>query len=437
MTDSSRFTDVRMKGFGPRAPVAGVLAALDARTAPLPAEAVPLAHLAGRVLAEAVASPVDVPAFERAAMDGYAVRAADTSPAVPLLVRGEAMPARPFSGTVGAGEAVRITTGSPVPAGADSVLMAELAEPHADGRVTAREPVVAGKHIARVGEDVAKGRVVLAAGRVLRPQDVGLLASIGVGAARVHRRPRVALLVTGNELLPPGDVPTGFRIVDSNSPMLAALVARDGGDPLPVRYLADDFAAVRDAIRDADADAVLVSGGTSVGTADHAPAAVAELGELAFHGVALRPAGPFGVGFLMAPRRGEGVNGCGGDQTGSAPVHPFTPSPRPVFLLPGNPVSCLCAYDLFAGRVVRRLGGRSWELPYRSETLPLASRVPSATGRTDYVRVRIDGGTVVPILGVGASNLSSAVAADGFVLVPPERDEVPAGEVVVVWRYDG
>ncbi|WP_439630265.1 molybdopterin molybdotransferase MoeA [Gemmata sp.] len=415
MTDSSRFTDVRMKGFGPRAPVADVLAALDARTAPLPAEGVAIARLAGRVLAEAVASPVDVPAFERAAMDGYAVRAADTSPAGPLLVRGEAMPARPFSGTVGAGDAVRITTGAPIPDGADAVLMAELAEPHADGRVTAREALVAGKHIVRVGEDVAKGRVVLAAGRVLRPQDVGLLASIGVAAARVHRRPRVALLVTGNELLPPGDAPTGFRIVDSNSPMLAALVTRDGGEPLPVRYLADDFAVVRDAIRDADADAVLVSGGTSVGTADHAPAAVAELGELAFHGVALRPAGPLGVGFLLA----------------------LSPLSRPIFLLPGNPVSCLCAYDLFAGRVVRRLGGRSWELPYRSETLPLASRVPSATGRTDYVRVRIEGGRVVPILGVGASNLSSAVAADGFVLVPPERDELPAGETVVVWRYDG
>lgn len=411
MTEPSRFTDVRMKGFGPRAPVAAVLAVLDARTAPLPGEPVQLRHLAGRVLAAPVASPIDVPAFERAAMDGYAVRAADTSPPTPLTVRGEAMPARPFVGTVGPGEAVRITTGAPIPDGADAVLMAELADHSADGRVAAREPVAVGKHIVRVGEDVAKGRVVLGAGRVLRPQDVGLLASVGVGTAPVHRRPRVALLVTGNELLPPGTAPSGYRIVDSNSPMLEALVARDGGDPLSVRYLRDDFATVRDAIRDADADVILVTGGTSVGTEDHAPAAVAELGELAFHGLALRPAGPMGVGFLGAGQ-------------------------RPVFLLPGNPVSCLCAYDLFAGRVVRRLGGRSWELPYRTVSLPLATRVPSAVGRTDYVRVKIEDGRVVPILGVGASNLSSAVAADGFVLVPPEREELVAGDVVEVWRYD-
>src|SRR5207249_4812812 len=171
---------------------------------------------------------------------------------------------------------------------------------------------------------------------------------------------------------PPGSVPEGFRIVDSNSPMLAALVARDGGVCLPVRYLPDRYEAVRDAIRDADADVLLVSGGSSVGREDHAPRAVAELGELAVHGVALRPASPTGVGFLAEPNPPAPFPAKeGGERAGVGGLSPSLPrggvgegSLRSVFLLPGNPVSCLCAYDLFAGRVVRRLGGRGWELPY-------------------------------------------------------------------------
>src|SRR5262245_16329716 len=316
------FFDVRMKGFRDRAEVADVLRLLDARTVPLPGESVALAAAGGRVLAAAVVSSVDIPGFVRAAMDGFAVRAADTFGAdvynpLPLIVSGESLPAKPFGGTLREGQAVRIMTGAPLPAGADAVLMAEVAELEPDGtRVLAREAVSPGRHVGRVGEDVAKGREVLPAGRRLRPQDVGLIASVGVGTVSVVRRPRVAVLVTGDEMLPPGSTPEGFRIVDSNSPMLAALVARDGGECLPVRYLADRYEAVRDAIRDATADVLLISGGSSVGKEDHAPRAVAELGELAVHGVALRPASPLGVGYL--------------------------PPGGVVFLLPGNPVSCLC-----------------------------------------------------------------------------------------------
>jgi molybdopterin molybdotransferase len=360
-----------------------------------------------------VVTAVDVPAFARAAMDGFAVRAEDlrgatTDHPISLAVMGEALPARPFAGTVGPGQAVRIMTGAPIPAGADAVLMAEFAQ-EAGGRVLAHASVAPGKHVVSVGEDVAKGREVLPAGRALRPQDVGLLASIGAGTVSVIRRPRVAILVTGDELLPPGSVPDGFRIVDSNSPMLAALVARDGGVCLPVQYLPDRYEAIRDVLRDADADVILVTGGSSVGTEDHAPRVVAELGELAVHGIAIRPASPTGVGFLAG---------------------------RVVFLLPGNPVSCLCAYDLFAGRVVRRLGGRPWELPYRRVTLPLTAKVASAAGRVDYLRVRVMEGRAEPIAAGGASNLSSAVAADGFVLVDRDLDGFAAGESVEVWLYE-
>lgn len=405
------FVDVRMRGFGPRATAAAVLALLDARTAPLPAEAVPLLECAGRVLADAVVSAVDVPAFARAAMDGYAVRAADTTAApVPLEVVGSAMPACPYERTLGERQAVRIMTGAPVPSGADAVLVAEHVRHEGECHILAPEPTAPGKHVVRVGEDVTKGSVVLAAGRRLRPQDVGLLSSIGAASVQAVRRPRVAILVTGNELLPPGSAPSGFRIVDSNTPMLAALAARDGAELLPVRRAPDDFAAIRDAMRAAatDADVVLVSGGTSVGTEDHAPRAAAELGELAVHGVALRPAGPLGVAFV----------------------------PNPLFLIPGNPVSALCAYDLFAGRVIRRLGGRPWDFPHRKLTLPLAAKITSAPGRTDYVRVKLDGGAAVPLATGGASNLSTAVAADGFALVHPECDSLAAGEAVDVWLYD-
>jgi molybdopterin molybdotransferase len=225
----------------------------------------------------------------------------------------------------------------------------------------------------------------------------------------VTRRPSVALLVTGDELLPCGARPEGFKIVDSNSVMLEALVRRDGGVPSPALYLGDRFEIVRDALAAAAEDVVLVSGGSSVGVEDHAPRVLAELGELSVHGLALRPASPTGVGFL------------GG---------------RPVFLLPGNPVSCLCAYDLFAGPAVRRLGGRGMGLPYRGTRLALARKIVSAVGRLDYVRVRVHDGQVEPLAVSGASLLSSTTRADGFVLVPGNSEGHAPGETVEVYLYD-
>ncbi len=413
-TDPSPFFDVRMRGFRDRSEVVDVLGILQARTARLEGENVTPGAAAGRVLAEPVMSMVDVPGFARAAMDGFAVRAEDTFGAdaynpLPLTLIGEALPARPFASEVGPGQAVRVMTGAPMPVGADAVLMAEVAQVESADRVLAREAVSPGRHVGRVGEDVAKGREVLPSDRRLRPQDLGLLASIGAGTVNVVRRPRVAILVTGDELLPPGSIPEGYRIVDSNSPMIEALVARDGGTALSVQYLPDRYEAVREAIHDARADIVLISGGSSVGKEDHAPRAVAELGELAVHGVALRPASPTGVGFIP---------------------------PRTVFLLPGNPVSCLCAYDLFAGRVVRKLGGQQWDLPYRRTQLPLASKIVSAVGRVDYVRVGVAGDLVHPIAVSGASILSTTVKADGFVLVDRDREGFAPGESVEVWLYD-
>jgi len=358
---------------------------------------------------------VAVPGFDRAAMDGYALRAQETFGAdsynpLNFEIIGQALPGRPYPGEVQPGQAVRIMTGAPLPAGADAVLQAEAAEEvPGEPRLRVREPVPPGRHVGRRGEDIATGTVVLRGGRVLRPQDVGVLASLGAASVTVVRQPSVALLVTGDELLPCGAKPEGYRIVDSNSVMLAALVRRDGGLPGAARLIADREDTVREALAATTEDIVLVSGGSSVGVEDHAPRILAALGELCVHGVALRPASPTGLGFL------------GG---------------RPVFLLPGNPVSCLCAYDLFAGPAIRGLGGRRMELPYHAVRLPLARKIASMVGRVDYVRVQIRDNLVEPLAISGASLLSSTMRADGFVLVPPELEGYPPGEVVTVHMYD-
>jgi len=418
--------DVRMRGFAARADVEEVERFLAERTAPLPAEEVPLAACAGRVLAAEVRAEVDVPPFARSAMDGYAVRGEDTFGAsdydpVALELVGESMPGRPFPGHVGPGQAVRIMTGAPLPEGADAVAPAEIAQEAggrvevqaAGGRAEVREAVAPRRHVGAVGEDIARGTPVLRAGRRLRPQDVGVLASIGAGRVRCVARPRVRLVVTGDELLPPGSRPEGARIVDSNSPMLAALVERDGGVLLPHEILPDRADRVRTELAREDADVVLVSGGSSVGREDHAPRLVAELGSLDFHGVAMRPSSPAGVGRLPRP---------GGE--------------RWVFLLPGNPVSCLCAYEFFAGPTLRALGGRPRAWPHRRVRRLLARKIASAVGRTDYVRVSLEKGRVVPISTSGASILSSTVRADGVVVVPREREGMPEGAEVEVLLYD-
>ena len=405
--------DVRMRGFAERADVEDVERFLAAHTSVLAAERVPLSDVVGRVLTEDVRAAEPVPSFARSAMDGYALRGEDSFGAsdydpIAFEVIGLALPGRAFEGCVTKGSAVRIMTGAPLPAGADAVVMAEVASER-DGRVFVREPVAPRKNVGAIGEDVKAGEVVLRAGRRLRPQDAGLLAAIGVANARCVRRPRVALIVTGDELLPAGSVPSGHRIVDSNSVVLRALVVRDGGVVLPFEILPDQSERIRNALADTEADVLLVSGGSSVGQEDHAPRLVAELGSLDFHGVAMRPSSPAGVGRVHS---------------------------RWVFLLPGNPVSCLCAYEFFAGPTIRALGGRSRAWPHRRVRVPLARKISSQVGRVDYVRVAIEGGKAVPLATAGASILSSTVRADGCVLVPRSLEGMAEGAEVEVLLYD-
>jgi molybdopterin molybdotransferase len=405
--------DVRMRGFAHRHTVKAALDWLDAQLQPLSAEDVGLRIAAGRVLASSVVSDVDVPGFDRASMDGYALAASSTEGAtaytgLPLIVIGDSMPGRAFDGVVSSGQAVRVMTGAPMPHGTDAVLPAEWveAEPNEAG-IRALSDVSPGKHVGRIGEDILRSTTLFEPGRVLRPQDLGVLSSVGQGEVRVVRRPRVRLAVTGNELLPGGSRPHGFHIADANGPMLTALVERDGGVVDFPGLVRDDRDAILEALH-ADADVVIVSGGSSVGIEDLAPMLVAQCGELAVHGIAMRPSSPTGMGRI---------------------AH------RLVFLLPGNPVSSLCAYDFFAGRAIRALGGRSKMWPYRATPGTLSRKISSPIGRLDYARVKIVNGLVEPLTITGASVLSSTTRADGFVIIGDDSEGFAAGADVQVWLY--
>ena len=404
--------DVRMRGFQSRTPVEDVLTWIDEHSAPLTTERVPLSNLHGRVLAADVTSPIDVPAFDRSAMDGFALRSEETVGAgdynpLSFAVVGAALPGQAFDGSLQAGQAVRIMTGAPIPDGADAVVPAEYATER-DDCVEITSAVPALKHIGRTGEDVRSGTTVLSSGHRLRPQDVGLLASIGLPEAEVVRQPRVRLIVTGNELAEPGESKQPFQIYEANSHIVTGLVARDGGANFERVRCQDERDEIAAAITAPGADVVLISGGSSVGSEDHAPSIVRELGELPIHGVAMRPSSPAGVG-----RVGEAT----------------------VFLLPGNPVSCLCAYDFFAGRAIRRLGGLPGEWPYQKTRGTLASKIVSQIGRVDYCRVRVADGVIELLALSGASILSSTTRATGFVVVPASSEGCAAGTEIDAWLY--
>lgn len=414
MTDTPR-SDPRNVGFRDCTPVADVLALLrDRIPGPNRSESVALRELHDRVLAEDVVAPIDVPRFDRAAMDGYALLADDTvgaSATAPreLEVIGTAWPGRPHSGGISPGRAVRIMTGAPIPDGADAVLPVESTASLGSERVAIHAEIARGRHVARRGEDITTGARLLTKGRRLRPQDLGCLSSLGIDHADVVRPPTVELVVTGNEVLPAGTLPTGFHITDANSPLLAASLRRDGGlagEPRFVRDVREELIAT---LRDTKADVVLITGGSSVGDEDYVPSVVSELGELVVHGIEMRPGKPAGVGWIDG---------------------------RAVFLIPGNPVACLAVYDVLIAPTIRRLGGRSEAWPHRVKALPLASEVISKRNRLDYVRARIVGDGVEPLGAGGASKLATATLADGVFLVPADVERLAARTSVDVYLYD-
>jgi molybdopterin molybdotransferase len=374
-------------------------------------ENVPLDLALGRALAEDVASAIDVPPFDSSGMDGYALIA---GPEAELEVVGEARAGHPSSGAVRPGAAVRISTGAAVPEGADAVVPVERTEEAAGAsgapariRVPATE---AGANIRRAGEDIRAGDVVLRAGTVLGPAELGVAASVGRASLRCALRPRVAVLATGDELTPPGEPLAAGGIYGSNGFALSAQVERAGAELARRGTVPDTPDGTRDAIRDAleSADVVIVSGGVSVGPHDHVKDALRDLGvEERFWGVRLRPGKPTWFG---------------------------TRDGTLAFGLPGNPVSAMVTFQLFARPALAALQGAAPDAP--RATAVLAHPVARNARREEAVRVRLrqgDEGLVAETTGEqGSHMLTSMLGADGLALIAPGDGELAAGERVEV-----
>jgi molybdopterin molybdotransferase len=373
---------------------------------PLPAEAAPVADALGRVLAEDIRSPISVPPFDSSAMDGYALIAGDAGA---LELTDEARAGHPAAAAVTTGTAVAISTGAAVPEGATAVVPVERTERTGDTvRVPATEP---GANIRRAGEDIAAGETVLRAGDPLTPAALGVAASVGRASIDCARRPRVALLVTGDELTEPGTPLAPGGIYSSNGYALAGQVERAGGLLAGREHVADTAAATRAALGRAldAADVVVVSGGVSVGPHDHVKAALAGLGvEERFWGVNLRPGKPVWFGAL-------------GDTL--------------AFGLPGNPVSAMVTFQLFVRPALAALQGTD---PAITRTTARLDRpVPRNPRREHAVRVRLeagdDGWRAIPTKGAQGSHvLTSMLGATALALIPPGEDDALAGELVEV-----
>ena len=383
------------------------------RVRPLPAEEVPIDEALGRVAAESVTSADAVPGFDNSAMDGYAVRAPDVieaserSPAL-LRVVDESRAGHPAKRELAGGEAIAISTGAMVPAGADAVVRVEDTAA-ADGQVEVRVPVDPGRNIRRAGEDTRPGDVVIDPGAELGAAELGVLASVGRSTVDCARRPTVHILTTGDELQEPGDAlrPGGVR--NSNAHSLAALAKRAGGLVVASEIVRDDPGATGEALgRALDADLAIVSGGVSVGTHDHVRPALADLGaEEVFWGVALRPGKPtwFGV-------RGSTL----------------------AYGLPGNPVSAIVTFLLFVRPAMRAmLGARDGST---SASAVLDTDYEKPPGRAHAVRCRLelhdDGWHATPTGEQGSHVLTSMVGADALAVIPTAAEAVGAGERVEI-----
>jgi molybdopterin molybdotransferase len=394
-------------------------AVLSLVAGPLPVERVPLALAHGRVLAEGAVSPLDVPQRTNAAMDGVALAWPSSSESTAFRRVAEILAGQAPSRALAPGECAGITTGAPLPPGADTVVMREQLVVTAgdDGAswVTVDRPerVRRGQNVRQAGEDIPRGALALAAGTRLSAAEMGLLASLGLAEVAVHRRPRVALFSTGDEVTAPGEALPEAGIFDANRYSLMALASEHGAEVLDLGILPDARDAIADALERAagEADLVITSGGVSVGDADHTRAALAEQGELGFWKIAIRPGRPLACGRL-------GERGV------------------PFLGLPGNPVAAMVTFLQFAAPLLARLQGRAASQP--SRLVALADHdLKSRSGRVDYLRgvYRSDADGRLRVAGTGAQGsgiLSSMVQANCLIEIAAERPGVAAGEAVTI-----
>jgi molybdopterin molybdotransferase len=389
-----------------------------------PAETVPLSEALRRVPARPVAAPHALPGFARSTVDGYAVRAADTygvSEGLPgyLTVTGAvAMGAAPAV-TVSQGTAVTMPTGGALPPGADAVVMVEYTAEVMPGTIEVVRPVAPGDGIVRGDEDARENQEIIPNGRVLRPQDLGMLAAAGVTSVTVHARPVVTIFSTGDEVVPPdtGTLEPG-QVRDATASALAALIADAGGVPVIGGIVPDDPGALEKALRDAlpASDMLVISAGSSVGVRDETANAVARLGPPGIwcHGLAIKPGKPT----LLAE--------CGGGPGGAPGV--------PVIGLPGNPRSALVVFRLIGMELVRLVGGCVTAPPEPSTRARLSRNLASATGRLDVVQVKVADGVATPLFGASAL-LSVLTEADGYIVIPEEATGLDAGTDIGVTLY--
>ena len=393
-------------------------AALDPK--PVGRERVLLAAALGRVASRDVPAAIDVPPFDRAQVDGFAVRSADLAAAseaspLRLLLNGETIACGVVPNLiVQPGTATAIATGGPLPRGADCVIMVETTEPAGPGAIEVRRPAGPGAFLSFAGSDITAGETLVRRGTIIGSREVGVLAAAGVADLEVWRRPRVGIISTGDELVPPGQPLGPASIYDSNGPVIAAAVAENGGEPVFYGAVADDVDQLRAAIgrAHAECDMVVLSGGTSKGAGDLTYRLIGELGPpgIVAHGVALKPGKPL----LLAV--------CSG---------------KAVVVLPGFPTSAMFTFHDLVARSLRRLAG----LPPRNAaaveaTLPM--RVPSELGRTEFVMVLLVGtedGLAAYPLGKGSGSVTAFSQADGFIAVEALADAVPAGTSTTVTLF--
>ena len=376
-------------------------------------ERLPLHEAGGRVIAAPPVASMDVPPFDRAAMDGYAVRAEDTFGAGrydPKVLRSieTVHTAQVATRSVGPGQCIQIATGAPMPQGADAVVMVEETERVAGSDdIRIFTPVYPRQHVGRRAADITAGQPLLRAGDVLNPSRIGALAAVGTLDVEVYARPRIAILSTGNEIVEPGRPLGPGEIYDINRFTLSAIIAAHGGVPVIMPTAQDTIEALSTAIDSALAEDLLVfSGGSSVGERDLIMDVLVKRGEVLFHGVAVKPGKPTVFG---------NVDG------------------KPVLGMPGYPTSCLSNGYMLLVPMLRRMA----RLPeYRPQIvrLPLARRIVSTTGRHQFYTVRLADGTAVPAF-KASGDITSMAHADGYIEIPPQVDIVEAGELVDVTLF--
>jgi molybdopterin molybdotransferase len=402
-------TGTKMRPIGATIPIDEARAIIDRTIRPIDrTERVPLLQAHGRVLAQDLVSTVDVPPFARAGMDGYAVRAADTTGATRAEPRTLRCIEQVFTGQLATnpvepGECIEIATGAPMPDGADAVVIVE--ETHADaGAVRVFSPVQPRQNIGQQGADIRIGQQVLGGGDVLTPSRVGAAAALGISEVVVYARPRVAILSTGNEIADPGQPLAPGQIYDINKFTLSAIVAEHGGVAVPYRTVADTIDDLTRAVDECMQEDLLVfSGGSSVGERDLILDVIAAKGTVLFHGISVKPGKPTAFGII------------GG---------------TPVFGMPGYPTSCLTnAYVLLAPalRHIARLPPK----PPQIVSLPLGQRIVSGSGRHHFYTVRVENGVAMPAF-KASGDITSMSRADGYIEIPQHTTSIEAGTLVDV-----